>query len=531
MMKTYLKVLFGLLFFAFSVKNCLPQVTADWYQIYKGPWNNGFESEQIAVDDSGYVYMTGTTVTAFSGDMTSRLDIATVKYSPDGNLLWQRTYFNSGYGREDIAKSLTLDRFSNVYVTGSIADTVNNTTAFVTLKYNSSGDLLWVAKQPWADYYYPYRKGLLLDSSLNVYIFCRDNQFSYLIKYNSSGDSLWKFKTGDYIRGSFLDKDNNIIIGSEHKFRKISNNGALIWEKTFSDTLWDASFTGDIYGNYYLCGEKSGFVICQKLSSSGETIWKKEYKKFTLGGYYYFDTQRCLISKDGNILFASQSPRGFADDLFVKKFDPEGNLLWDIKYAVSDSSWQMLNELKEDSRGFIYAYAYSIKREYPIEAKDYFVILKLDPSGKLVRISRYGNLPTYRGEPKTFTIDRDFKLYIGLTDQLNSSGFYYGTILAKLTQPYDTLFIPLPTGYEISQNYPNPFNILTSFRFELPENTQVKLEVFDLLGRKVAVLVNGLYVAGRHTFNWDASGFASGLYFYRFETPNYSAVRKMILVK
>ncbi|MCE1164118.1 MAG: T9SS type A sorting domain-containing protein [Bacteroidetes bacterium] len=527
----YLRIVFALLALVVALNNSYPQVTVDWYRIDKGPWNIGFESEQTAVDDSGYVYMTGTAVSGYKSLLTANLDIVTVKYSPSGNLIWQRTYFSSGTGREDFAKSLTLDKYSNVYVTGNISDTTNNTIAFVTIKYNSSGDLLWAAKQNYADYYYPYRKGLLLDSSLNVYVFCRDNNFSYMIKYNSSGDSLWKYKTDDYIYGSYLDNDYNIVTGSEHKFRKLSNTGALIWEKNFTDTLFDKSITGDNSGNYYACGWKNDSLSLLKLSNSGGLIWIKKFPRFDLFGYNFYNPQRCVISKDGNILLASQTPRGFSGDLFVKKIDPAGNLLWEVKYAVSDSSWQMLNELKEDSRGFIYAYGYSERRNYPHNSRDYFVILKIDPYGKLIRVTRYGTLPTVEGGPKSFAIDNNYKLYVGLSDQTENAGFYYGTILAKLSQPYDTLFVPVPTGYEISQNYPNPFNLTTNFSFVLPEYTHVKLSIYDALGRRIAVLVDGYMQANRYAYTWEAAGLASGLYFYRFETPKYSSTGKMILVK
>ncbi|HWQ81042.1 MAG TPA: T9SS type A sorting domain-containing protein [Ignavibacteria bacterium] len=65
----------------------------------------------------------------------------------------------------------------------------------------------------------------------------------------------------------------------------------------------------------------------------------------------------------------------------------------------------------------------------------------------------------------------------------------------------------------------------------MPESTRVKLSVYDALGRRVAVLIDADMPADRHTYTWDASGFASGLYFYRFETPKYSVAKKMILVK
>ena len=89
----------------------------------------------------------------------------------------------------------------------------------------------------------------------------------------------------------------------------------------------------------------------------------------------------------------------------------------------------------------------------------------------------------------------------------------------------------VPTEYTLGQNYPNPFNPRTSIRFGLPQAGWVKLSVYDLLGRQVAVLADGPREAGQHQIAFDASALASGIYLYRLEAGDYTAVRKMILMK
>jgi len=89
----------------------------------------------------------------------------------------------------------------------------------------------------------------------------------------------------------------------------------------------------------------------------------------------------------------------------------------------------------------------------------------------------------------------------------------------------------IPEEYTVSQNYPNPFNPMTSISFSLPEAVQVKLTVFNIQGRVVAELVNGMREAGVHEAIFDASSLASGLYFYRIEAGDFSSVRKMVLMK
>jgi len=89
----------------------------------------------------------------------------------------------------------------------------------------------------------------------------------------------------------------------------------------------------------------------------------------------------------------------------------------------------------------------------------------------------------------------------------------------------------VPTDFALEQNYPNPFNPTTSIQFNLPLTQNVNLSVFDVLGRRVATLVNGQLPAGKHTVTFEASGLPSGMYLYRISTPNGSISQKMILMK
>ena len=89
----------------------------------------------------------------------------------------------------------------------------------------------------------------------------------------------------------------------------------------------------------------------------------------------------------------------------------------------------------------------------------------------------------------------------------------------------------LPERYVLSQNYPNPFNPTTVIRYQLPVDNSVKLVVYDVLGREVAVLVNEHKPAGSYSVQFNASGVASGVYLYRLTTGSFVQTRKMILVR
>jgi subtilisin family serine protease len=89
----------------------------------------------------------------------------------------------------------------------------------------------------------------------------------------------------------------------------------------------------------------------------------------------------------------------------------------------------------------------------------------------------------------------------------------------------------LPTTFSLGQNYPNPFNPTTRIVFGLPESTNTRLAVYDLLGREVAVLVDGLLPAGNHEVAFQAHHLPSGAYFYQIEAGDFRQIRQMLLMK
>ena len=87
-------------------------------------------------------------------------------------------------------------------------------------------------------------------------------------------------------------------------------------------------------------------------------------------------------------------------------------------------------------------------------------------------------------------------------------------------------------SYRIEQNYPNPFNPSTKIKFVIPKSSFVNLKVYDILGNEVATLINEEKPAGSYEVNFNASGFSSGIYFYRLRAGNnYSITQKMVLLK
>lgn len=94
-----------------------------------------------------------------------------------------------------------------------------------------------------------------------------------------------------------------------------------------------------------------------------------------------------------------------------------------------------------------------------------------------------------------------------------------------------TSFMAKNTNGGLSANYPNPFNPTTIIPYELPAAGHVTLEVFDMLGRRLALLVDEAVSAGRHEVRFDAGNLSSGVYLYRLQTGDVVQTRQMVLVK
>ena len=89
----------------------------------------------------------------------------------------------------------------------------------------------------------------------------------------------------------------------------------------------------------------------------------------------------------------------------------------------------------------------------------------------------------------------------------------------------------VPAQFELSQNYPNPFNPGTSIRFSMPVQTQLKINIYNMLGELVKTVTDGLYEAGYYNLSFDASELSSGTYIYRLESRGFIQSKKMTLVK
>ena len=108
------------------------------------------------------------------------------------------------------------------------------------------------------------------------------------------------------------------------------------------------------------------------------------------------------------------------------------------------------------------------------------------------------------------------------------NGIVYGdTTLTDISQINNII----PESFYLSQNYPNPFNPVTKIKFSIPRNSFVKLSVFDNLGRELEVIVKEQLQPGTYELEWNGEKRTSGIYYFKIETEEFTATRKMILLK
>jgi choice-of-anchor B domain-containing protein len=159
----------------------------------------------------------------------------------------------------------------------------------------------------------------------------------------------------------------------------------------------------------------------------------------------------------------------------------------------------------------------------------------------------------FSADPTSFSVNQGGSQTVAVQFDPTTAGNHYGKLLFVSNDPNaDTVMVAisgiavepvglddpenLPGEFMVAQNYPNPFNPVTTIHFELPQASNVKLEIFNLLGQRVRLLLNDRMEAGRHQLQWDGlndrgNSVTSGVYVYRFSAGDYTRTMKMILMK
>lgn len=469
-----------------------------WSRRYNSPVNRYDYLTDMILDDSGNVYITGESQVESSG---GDLDWITIKYKPNGDTAWIRSFEWTGNGPDE-PFSITLDKLNNVFITGFCLASPPNGRDMVTAKYNSNGDFQWAKNYSSANFGSDWGYSVVTDDSNNVYSsgygsIPTGNEI-VTIKYNTHGDEIWirKFPTlgGDYLRPvkSIKDKENNIIVN-------------------------------DLY---YPSGDYGFNTI--KYNTNGDLLWNRFYKG---AGNLNFCFALCTDSS-GNIYAAGRNTSvGTGNDFLTIKYNMFGDTSWIRIYDGGDSLSDETNSIGIDSLENVYVTG---KSQSPGIAFLDFLTIKYNSTGNLVWEKRYNGLgiPYMSDVAYTISVDKKGSAIISGNSELSNNHSGIVTIkYSSVTNIFNNNLKNENLEYSLFQNYPNPFNPITTISYDIPNDENVNIKVFDLTGREIQTLVNEMKQSGKYKIIFDGSNLASGVYFYKIEAGSFVKTRRMLLIK
>jgi hypothetical protein len=366
-------------------KDASAQITEEWVTRYDGPrsgWDVGYA---IVVDSSGNVYVTGES----DGNNSDR-DYATIKYDSFGNKLWIARY--NGPGNDlDRPAAIALDQFENVFVTG-LSTGKGTSWDYATIKYDSDGNDLWVARYNGQGDSLDSAEAIASDESGNIYVTGSSNEECTTIAYDSNGNELW-------------------IAG----YSSPGSSGG----KGYALTL-------DSSGNVYVTGADGGYstdsdFITIKYDSDGNELWVARYN----GPGNDLDRSFGIkIDELGNVYVAGDSlGSGTNTDYATIKYDPDGNELWVARYNGPGNDEDIVHDMDIDSSGNVFVTGHS----YGTITHSDATTVAYDSSGNELWVSRFNGPINYFECGHSIIVDNLLeRVYI--TGDSYNTGLYYDIV-------------------------------------------------------------------------------------------------------
>ena len=382
-------------------------VDTAWVRTYDGEGGYDF-AEAIVVDGSGNVYVTGEV-----SDSTFSFDYATVKYYPNGDTAWVRTYNGPGDGW-DIVSGTAVDNWSNVYVTGSTWDSTtrdDNTT----IKYHPDGDTGWVRRYNGPAGLGDYAHAITVDDSGYVYItscsydtatYSGSNSNYVTIKYHPGGDTAWVRRydgpgsSKDIARAIAVDGLGNVYVTGASKSREAFEDYATIKYYANGDTAWvrrydgpaylrDEAFSIDVDGSGNVCvtgwswnGTDYDYATI-KYYPNGGTAWVRRYDG---PGHLLDSAVAVAMDRWGNVYVTGSSWITQTDcDYLTIKYSPNGDTSWVRRFDCLANGVEHACAMAMDDAGNLYVAGTSnclgVGHDY--------ATVKYDSSGRELWVRRY----------------------------------------------------------------------------------------------------------------------------------------------
>jgi hypothetical protein len=499
-----------------------------WSSIFNSPWNRDDYWSGIAVDAFENIYVTGTSDSLVNKSHTS-------KYNSQGTLIWN-SYIYSG-----VLTNLKLDYSNNIYVSGSIIfNAVTKGNGII--KYDNSGNLLWYRLQNTQLPFIIQNGDLNIDNSSNVYFsvnYLSNNSaysFSQIVKYSSNSDSILSVRVFGYPHSQTnlgfpivrIDRTNHIYLATTGLGEYYTNDF-----HTFKFAQGNYTISGHVTFQNNGLPVDSGYVKALYYDATSAQIVTLDSTRILAGGSYIL----------------SHIPQDTLDIMFYQNDD---ELAFVPTYFVSTTDWRMATKIYATGNltnvnGQVYRITnpggtFSISGSATANSygdtqsplRDAVIYVQSGSAFKNYGISNSGgNYVADKLPAGSYTLTACRMGYAPITQNAtitNSSitgmNFNFGDPIGV-----QQLSTEVPAGFSLGQNYPNPFNPSTTIKFDIPKSENVKITIYDITGRIVNILVNKELKAGSYSVNWDASMYASGVYFYRIETKDFTQTKKMLLIK
>jgi len=425
------------------------------------------------------------------------------------------------------------------------------------IKTNLNGDTLWTRQYGESLYEVGYN---IIQTAENGYLvigstFDHDTGFSdaYLVKTDSVGATLWTRKYGYEIGSedskSIIQTDDGYLFtgykstedfnGKDVWLVKINSQGDTLWTQTYGGGGWEegSSLINTVDGGFLIAGTTTSFGAGYpdywliKTDSEGDTLWTRTY-----GGTAYDDGKSVIQTTDGGYLVAGHTYSFGAGlwDIWLIKTDSQGDTLWTRTYGGSETDLAY-HVIQSVDGGYLVV---GSTQSFGAGSRDAWLI-KTDSLGNTLWTRTYGGAEWDEGWSLIETAD-DGYLVAGTSGSWSQS---FNLWLIKTDTEGNTTEVSIKetpgSGHSSIGSltlYPNPFNPSTTIEFELPEQSDVSLVVYDIVGREVTRLVDQTMQPGSYMTRWngkDNTGnqLPAGMYFARLQAGEYSSVVKMVYMQ
>ncbi len=446
LMKSLRWVCIGMVLVVFLISPTSAQVNEQWVARYNGSATGHDQARALAVDSDGNVYVTG----------SSSRDCATVKYDSDGNELWAARYNGPG-NYFDYAVAIAVDSDGNVYVTGYGRGDATQVD-YATVKYDSDGNELWVARYNGPGNFKDDARALAVDSNGNVYVTGKSDgdgtQEDYAtVKYDSDGNELWVARYNSPANGwdsayaLAVDSDGNVYVtgvssgygtGPDYATVKYDSDGNEQWVARYNGpgNSWDLAYALaiDSDANVHVTGESQGDgtnydYATVKYDTDGTELWVARYN----GPGNGTDWAKALaIDSAGNVYVTGYSDGdGTFEDYATVKYDTDGTELWVARYNGPGNELDWAHAIAVDSDGNVYVTGVS-DGDSGSRSQDYATV-KYYSDGNEHWVARYNGPANFGDLARAIAIDSAGNAYVTGESQGDGTGYDYATI--KYTQP------------------------------------------------------------------------------------------------